>query len=224
MDLQEVLNKVKSDLGEDAFNLISGKFTELNEESKQRRQKNSELSGTLNSLSENLGLDKEQNIVEQLTNLVKSKEEKAKSSMTELEKLQFTVNNIQEELSESKKLAAQKATEAMNAKRDNELINALNNSNVSKDLLPFVKDSLEKKIKVENDGFIFSDGETNYNSISEGVSSFVEKNPHLQVIQNAGGSGEKNSLNQNEPSRTVSRSDFGANLEAIARGEKVVSG
>lgn len=224
MDITETLGKIKTDLGEDAFNIISGKLTELNEESKNRRLENSELKGFKSNLIESFGLDSAKDLTTQIKGLFDSNKAEKESSLTENQKLALQISELSKKFEEKDKEARENAQKAILSRRDNELLNALTTSNIDPKLMPFIKDSLEKKINISDNGFTFSDGQNNYNSISEGVSKFVEANPNLQVINNSGGSGEQNLNNQNKKSNVISRDKFGANLEAIARGEVTVNG
>jgi len=222
MELTEALEQLKG-LSEDAFETVSAKFTELNEENKQRRIKNKALSDVTQTIAQKFELDSEGDIVSQLDNVIQNKDKKAQDSMSDVEKLSLQVQELNGKFQDQQKIAQENAQKAIIAKRDSLLTSALSESNVSKDLLPVVRDSLEKKVRIDGEKITFSDGENVYDSIKEGVSSFIEKNPSLQTIKNSAGSGEQITGNQTE-SKVISRDNFGSNLEAIAKGEVMVSG
>jgi DNA repair exonuclease SbcCD ATPase subunit len=221
MELKDALEQLRES-SPDTFNLITAKLTELNEENKERRQKNKELSDFKNGLVEKFGLNSDDDLSSQLEGVIQSKEKKAQESMSDVEKLSLQMQELTSKFQDSEKRAQENAQKAILAKRDSELTSALSESNVPKELLPIVKDSLEKRTVVKDGNLIFTDGENTFNSIKEGVSSFIEKNPHLQAISNIPGSGEQNNGNEQVGGKIVSRDSFGSNLEAIARGDVVV--
>ena len=223
MDLSEVLLKIKETSGDEAFNLISGKITELNEESKTRRTKNKALSDVNDSIVDKFGLNSEEDVLTQLDGIFKSKDQKNQDSLSDVEKLTMQVQDLSTKFSESQKLASDNAIKAISAKRDSLIQKALSETNVSKELLSLVSTQVEKMTSINGDEITFSDGEKTYNSVSEGVSSYIDSNPHLQTMQNTGGSGEQNNGNQQGLSNQINQSEFGSNIDAIARGEKTIA-
>jgi len=223
MDITEALGIIKESSAE-AFDVISGKITDLNEESKSRRQENSELKTFKNGLIENFELDSTQDLSTQINQKLQTSKNESQQNLTDFQILSGKFDELSNKFEQKEKEANESRKTAILSRRDNELTTALSESNIDPKMMPFVKSTLKENIAVKDDGsFSFSDGDNTFNSIGEGVSKFIEARPDLQQMSNAGGSGEENLNNQNKKPNVVSRAAFGDNIEAIAAGEITVN-
>jgi len=196
MELGEALNLIKESSGEEVHNLVIDKLKDLNEENKTRRQENSTLKEFKNNLIEGFSLNPEEDINTQFQARLDGQKAENEKGMSDLEKLGQKFDDLSKRFELKDEESRENLRKSVLSRRDQELTSALSETNIEPSLMPFVKDSLEKKIKITDNGFTFSDGDKNFNSIGDGVASFIESNPKLQRITNIEGSGEKSTTNQ----------------------------